>query len=88
MGHESGERVGAVTDVLFWYQCHKCKTVATSPIQHDRRDRPLCCIQCHCYMRFLYSVPADTPELQALAQRGPVWNPGTSAEADTTARRK
>ena len=68
----------AVVAELHTYRCQRCKTVATSPVKHHY-GRPLCCNLCHSYMKFMWSEPITTDEQRALAARGPVWNPGTSA---------
>jgi len=65
---------------LYTYQCRNCLTVATSPVYHDKIERPLCCIYCHCYMQFKWSDPITTDEQRRLAQMGPVWDPGTIRE--------
>jgi hypothetical protein len=71
---------------LYTYQCRNCKTVATSPTAHDF-GRPLCCNQCHSYMKLLWSEPVTTDAQRALWHRGPVWNPGTAKETDVHAKR-
>lgn len=64
---------------LHFYQCRNCKTVATSPVVHDF-GRPLCCNICRSYMKFMWSELITTPEQEALAARGPVWNPGVETQ--------
>jgi hypothetical protein len=66
--------------MLHTYQCRNCKTVATSPVFHDYFNRPLCCNLCRSYMKFMWSEPITTKEQEALADRGPVWNPGTESQ--------
>ena len=67
-----------MNDVLFFYQCPHCRTTAVTVVKHDWRDRPLCCIECASYMRFKWEQPVTTDEERAWADRGLVFNPGTS----------
>ena len=70
---------------LYFYQCQTCKTTATSPVRHDRYQRPLCCNLCASYMRFMWGEPITTPEQKDLANRGIVYNPGTARESPNPA---
>lgn len=64
---------------LHFYMCKNDKTLASSPVRHHY-VRPLCCNLCHSYMRYVWSEAITTPEMQALADRGPVWNPGVESQ--------
>lgn len=59
--------------VLHIYQCSFCKTTASRPYHDDLA--PLKCGLCLRYMRKLSSSKITTPEQQALADRGTVFNP-------------
>lgn len=63
---------------LHTFQCQRCKTVATSPVYVPGYH--LVCNLCHSYMKFMWSDPITTPEQAALADRGPVWNPGIESQ--------
>lgn len=63
--------------LLHTYRCRLCKTLATSTATYNT-GRPLFCVLCACQMYRLASDLITTPEQQALAARGLVWNPGTS----------
>ena len=67
-------------DKLFTYRCPRCKGLAVSVVYHHRDGRPLCCILCGSYMRFMWEEAITTAEQRAWADRGLVWNPGTSQE--------
>ena len=66
-----------MNDVLFFYQCPRCTTTAVSVSRHDWRDRPLCCVQCSAYMKYMWTHPVQTAEERGWADRGLVYNPGT-----------
>jgi hypothetical protein len=66
--------------LLHTFQCWGCKTVATAPFRGEFGN-PLRCILCRSYMKWLYSEPITTPDQQALASRGVVYNPGVSSES-------
>ena len=59
--------------LLHWYKCRTCRTLATTPAKGALR-----CNLCPCYLTYLYTVPVTTPEEQALAARGLVYNPGAN----------
>ena len=65
---------------LNFYQCRNCKQTAVAPVRYLYRE--ICCIGCASYLRWMWSEPITTPEQTALANRGLVFNPGTSAERD------
>lgn len=70
-----------MTGTLHTYQCSNCKTVATTPAKTESRD--LQCVVCRRWMRHIFTQPIDTLELQALADRGLVFNPHIPAGAST-----
>jgi hypothetical protein len=65
---------------LYFYQCQRCKTAATAPIEYPKRE--LTCILCRSHMRLMWADVVTTPAQRALFDRGVVFNPGTSQERD------
>lgn len=64
---------------LHTYRCSFCKTVATTPVKSSS-PRDVKCVTCLRWMGYLFSQTIDTLELQALADRGLVYNPHVSTD--------
>jgi hypothetical protein len=68
--------------LLHFYRCRRCQTVATAPFKAEFGP-PVRCILCRSYMTWLYADQITTPEEDALARRGVVYNPFTAVPDKT-----